>query len=188
MIKMVEKVDDDATLEDLWKLYYDAFKDLNTQAVQRHMYHRGEFDEVMRDPRIQKHLCYDDGGALLGVSTYTNDLDAVPLLSPEYFQRRWPDDYAARKIWYIVFVAVHPEAQTSDAFRSMVEQMYLIASRVNGKVGLDICNFNDTTHRMSRVFRAMIRRWHGSSMVFGRIDQQSYWLYEFPDTSEAVPA
>lgn len=183
VVKIVERVDGD-TLEDLWKLYYDAFKKLNTQAVQRHMYHRDEFDEVMANPDIQKHLCYDDSGSLLGVSAYTNVLTAVPLLSPEYFERHWPEHYAANKIWYIVFVAVHPDAQTSPAFVEMVEQMYLIASAENGLVGLDICNFNDTVHRMSRVFRVMIKRWH-PTMRFERIDQQSYWLYQFPAAVDA---
>jgi hypothetical protein len=35
---------------------------------------------------------------------------------------------------------------------------------------------------MSRVFRAMIRRLT-ANMRFTRIDQQSYWLYEFPSAA-----
>jgi hypothetical protein len=108
VIKIVEQVNDEELLQSLWELYSDAFKDLNSLAVQRHLMYRNEFDEVMRDQRVQKYLCLDDDGTLYGLSTYTNDLAAVPLIAPEYFERHWPDHYAARKIWYIGFVAVDP--------------------------------------------------------------------------------
>jgi hypothetical protein len=57
--------------------------------------------------------------------------------------------------------------------------MYLVASAQNGLVGLDICTYNDDIRHMSRVFRLMVRRLT-ANMKFSRIDQQSYWLYEFP--------
>jgi hypothetical protein len=57
--------------------------------------------------------------------------------------------------------------------------MYLVAATQNGMVGLDICSYNDDVRHMSRVFRLMISR-VADNMVFNRIDQQSYWLYEFP--------
>jgi hypothetical protein len=155
VIKVIDQVNDPETLECAWELYIEAFRDLNALAVQRHLMYRSEFDELMRDQRVQKYMCLDDDGTLLGMSTYTNDLDAVPLIAPEYFERHWPDHYAANKIWYIV------------------------AATQNGLVGLDICSYNDDVRNMSRVFRLMIRRLT-ANMRFERIDQQSFWLYEFP--------
>jgi len=183
VIKIVEQINDDEILESAWQLYVDAFRELNTLAVQRHMMYRSEFDEVMSDQRVQKYLCLDDDGTLCGLSTYTNDLDAVPLISPHYFARHWPDHYAARKIWYIGFVAVHPQAQGRHMFSQLVEEMYVIAATQNGLVGIDICTYNDNVRHMSHIFRSMVERLTANTL-FKRIDQQSYWLWEFPKEDE----
>jgi hypothetical protein len=179
VIKVVDQIHDAEILESAWQLYVDAFRELNTLAVQRHLMYRSEFDEVMSDQRVQKYLCLDDAGTLCGVSTYTNDLDAVPLISPEYFERHWPDHYAAHKIWYIGFVAVHPQAQGRHVFTQLVEEMYVIPEAQNGLVGIDICSYNDHARNMSHIFRSMVERL-ASHVRFQRIDQQSYWLWEFP--------
>jgi acetyltransferase (GNAT) family protein len=182
LIKVVDQIIEGDLYNAAWKLYEDAFEELNTLAVQRHMMFPNEFDEVMRDSRVSKYLALTDDGTLCGVATYTNDLDAVPLIAPQYFERHWPEHYAARKIWYIGFVAVSPEHQGREAFAQLVEQMYRIASTQNGLVGLDICSYNDDVRHMSRVFRLMISR-TAENMKFSRIDQQSYWLYEFPSAA-----
>jgi hypothetical protein len=182
LVKVIDHIPDGDLRETLWKLYEESFADLRSLAVQRHLMYRGEFDDVMGDTRISKYLALDDDGTPCGLATYTNDLVAVPLIAPEYFERHWPEHYAAKKIWYIGFVAVGPHAQGREAFGLLVEQMYLIASTQNGLVGLDICTYNDDVRRMSRVFRLMISR-IADNMRFSRIDQQSYWLYEFPSAA-----
>jgi hypothetical protein len=116
------------------------------------------------------------------MSTYTNDLTAVPLIAPEYFERHWPEHFKARRIWYILFVAVHPQARGQHVFAQLVEEMYVVAATQNGLVGLDICNYNDDERNMSQIFRLMVRRLT-ANMRFQRIDQQSFWLYEFPSAA-----
>jgi acetyltransferase (GNAT) family protein len=182
LIKSVDQIIDADLHDAAWKMYQDAFEELNTLAVQRHMMYPSEFDEVMLDTRVTKYLALTDDGSLCGVATYTNDLDAVPLIAPKYFERHWPEHYAARKIWYIGFVAVNPEHQGREAFAQLVEQMYLVASTQNGLVGLDICTYNDDVRHMSRIFRLMVSRL-SENMRFSKIDQQSYWLYEFPSAA-----
>ncbi|XVV11180.1 GNAT family N-acetyltransferase [Actinoplanes sp. CA-131856] len=179
LIKVIDQITDAEQNQAMWTMYTDAFEELNHLAVQRHLMYKSEFDEVMADARVGKYLALDDDGTMCGVATYTNDLNAVPLIAPQYFERHWPEHYAARKIWYIGFVAVSPHAQGREAFSQLVEQMYHIASAQNGLVCLDICNHNDEVRRMSRVFRMMVSRL-SDNMKFTRIDQQSYWLYEFP--------
>jgi len=179
LVKVIDKITDEHLHETAWSLYQDAFQELDTLAVQRHLMRRSEFDEVMRDSRVDKYLALENDGALIGIATYTNDLEAVPLISPAYFARHWPEHYAAKKIWYIGFVAVSPQSQGREAFGQLVEQMYMVASTQNGLVGLDICSHNDDSRHMSRIFRIMVSRL-SDNMRFSRIDQQSYWLYEFP--------
>jgi hypothetical protein len=185
VIKIVDQINDDELAEAAWQLYYAAFSELNTMAVQRHLMYRHEFDEVMNDTRVQKYLCLDDAGTLCGLSTYTNDLDAVPLIAPQYFERHWPEHYAGNRIWYIGFVAVHPRAQGRHMFKQLVEQLYITAATQNGLVGIDICSYNDEVLHFSHVFRSMVERLT-DNMRFSRIDQQSYWLYDF--SAEAAAA
>jgi hypothetical protein len=177
-VKVVDEVHE-SLIEEAWSLYYTAFRELNAFAVQRHLMYRDEFDDVMRDRRVQKYLCLDDDENLCGLSTYTNDLDAVPLISPAYFQRRWPGLYADRRIWYCGFVAVHPQSRSATAFGDMVEAMYQVAAIQNGIIALDMCRFNDETRRLSRVIPLMLHRLAGKVRT-ERMDDQSYWLYEFP--------
>ena len=179
LVKVIDQIPDGDLREVLWKLYEDSFAELRSLAVQRHLMYRSEFDEVMDDPRISKYLALEDDGTPVGIATYTNDLEAVPLIAPEYFERHWPEHYAAKRIWYIGFVCVGPQVQGREVFAQLVEQMYLVASAQNGLVGLDICTYNDDTRHMSKIFRLMVRRL-SDNMRFNRIDQQSYWLYEFP--------
>lgn len=178
-VKVVDEVHE-SLIEEAWTLYHEAFKDLNGYAVQRHLMYRAEFDDVMRDPRVQKYLCLDDSDTLCGLSTYTNDLDAVPLISPAYFERRWPELYAEKRIWYCGFVAIHPNAQAATAaFGELVEAMYRLAATQNGIISLDMCRFNDQKRHMSRVIPLMLHRLSGEVRT-ERLDEQSYWLYEFP--------
>lgn len=177
-IKVVEEAHQ-SLIEDAWALYYTAFRDLNAFAVQRHLMYRNEFDDVMRDSRVQKYLCMDADDTLCGLSTYTNDLDAVPLISPQYFERRWPQLYAEKRIWYCGFVAIHPDFQSSSAFSELVEAMYMVAATQNGIISLDMCRYNDQGRRLSRVIPLMLHRLSGEVRT-ERMDEQSYWLYEFP--------
>jgi hypothetical protein len=177
LVKIVDQITDEQLIESAWQLYEEAFRELNALAVQRHLMYRFEFDEVMADPRVQKYLALTDDGTLCGMSTYTNDLKAVPLIAPEYFEHHWPTYFKASKIWYIGFLAVHPDAQGRRVFAHLAEQMYMVAASQDGLVGLDLCNYNDEKRHMSRVLRIMARRLGRSSLE--RIDQQSYWLYRF---------
>jgi hypothetical protein len=179
LIKVVDQVNEEDVLEAVWKLYFESFKEINALAVQRHLMYRSEFDEVMRDQRIQKYLCLDDDGTLCGLSTYTNKLEAMPLISPAYFERRWPELYKQHKIWYCGFVAVLPIGRSNFSFAELVEAMYLAAATQNGIIALDFCRHNDAVRHMSRAVRLMLHRLSGGVNA-ECMDQQSFWLYEFP--------
>jgi hypothetical protein len=166
-------------LESAWKLYYEAFHELNALAVQRHLMYRCEFDKVMSDRRVQKYLCRDDNDVLCGLSTYTNDLDSMPLISPQYFERRWPRHYAERRIWYIGFMAVDPLGRAVNTFGQFVEAMYRVAAEQDGIIALDWCRHKDEAHHISRVVELSLRRLT-TNVRAQRLDEQHYWLYEFP--------
>lgn len=171
-----------ADIADAWKLYHTAFKDLNAFAVQRHLMYSHEFNDVMTDKRIDKYVARNPAGAMTGLATYTNQLDAWPLISPAYFERRWPMQYAAKAIWYCGFVAVDGAAGDPAAFSGLVEAMYRRAASGNGLIMLDFCRFNDEAHHMGRVIRLMLHRLSGGVRA-ERVDEQTFWSYEFPVTA-----
>jgi hypothetical protein len=139
----------------------------------------------MQDRRVHKYLYFDEAGALIGMSTFTNELDAWPLISPRYFQRRWPRHYAEGRIWYIGFVAVHPTGRAKQVFVELIAAMQHVVAMNNGVAGLDICRYNDEARRMSRAVGLLVRR-ITSTVRVEHADEQSYWLLEFPEAG-AVP-
>jgi GNAT superfamily N-acetyltransferase len=173
----------DYTLDDgsgeLWDLYQRAFDDLRSLAVQRHLMTSDEFLEVMADPRVIKYVISDsERGRLGALATMTNHLAAVPLISPDYFSRRWPELYAEARIWYVSFVAVDPDYQGTGAMAAMIGRMCQEIGDSGGVICVDICE-HETRQRLSTAIEQL-----GNTYSPGvrriRMDAQVYWAYEFP--------
>jgi hypothetical protein len=174
-IKVLDRLDD-GQVEDAWGLYHEAFQEVNALAVQRHLMYRSEFEAMMGDPRVDKYLYLDHNGCLRGLATYTNDLDAVPLISPAYFARRWPEHYAQRRIWYVGFVCVASDAP--GGFGEIVEALYRVVADTGGVVGLDFCQYNEQVRQLPQRVQTLLERLAADVQV-ERADSQSYWTYEF---------
>lgn len=159
-------------LTSAWRLHEEAFADLGELAVRRHLMRRDEFVGVMIDPRVRKYLAFD-AGQLVGLSAFTNDLDALPLISPAYFRRRWPAHYAELRIWYCDFVAVGRDGEA--AFAALMEAMLALAEGENGIVAADFCRVDD---RLRRVLEGLPDT-HPARMRAECVDEQSYRVYRF---------
>ena len=109
-------------LDEAWNLYQTAFEHLNAMTIRRHLMYREEFEDVMHDWRIDKWCVLSDDGVLQGLAVYTNDLKSWPLISPDYFARRWPEEFAENRIWYCGFVAV--PGHQRGVFVELIEAMY----------------------------------------------------------------
>lgn len=165
-------------LEPAWDLYNAAFAELRATAVQRHLMSRTEFEDMMHDRRVRKYVGVDDTGRPGGLATFTNHLDAVPLISPDYFQHRWPAHYAERRIWYVGFVAVHPGDRGTGAFERIVAEMYRSVEGQHAIVGLDVCRRNED-YGLPRAIQSVLSKLDSGVVRRRRVDEQSYWLYEF---------
>ncbi len=172
----VLEVLDDSLLERAWQLYLHAFEDLAAYVVQRHLMYRSEFDAVMSDPLVAKYLAVGDDGVLLGLATYSNRLETMPLISPQYFERRWPEHYAAGRIWYCGFVAVDPPG--SGAFTVLVEELYRFAEKQGGVIALDVCQYNDDVHRLPKAIKLLLEDISNGVVQAECADRQQYWIYQ----------
>lgn len=173
MIKTFTLVDPDLHRR-LWALYYEAFEPLDAYAVQRHLMFPHEFDTVMGDPRVDKWVAFD-GDRPVALAVYTNDLAAWPAVSPAYFERRWPGQFAARKIWYCGFVAV--PGHQPGVFTDLITAMYRHVEQQGGVIALDICRYNIEMYGLDRAVKVWLNRISGGQ-VFCDTDEQSYQLFD----------
>lgn len=165
-------------LEDAWKLYQQSFDPLRSLAVARHVMYADEFDVVMADSRVEKYLAYNENGTLASVATMTADLLSVPLVSPEYFAHRWPDRYSEGRIYYIGFLAVHPESHGSGVFGEMVKTMTREVAMVDGLAVIDLCTYNKDRLHLGRAIASLSSTWC-SHVQMETLDAQYYIGYDF---------
>jgi GNAT superfamily N-acetyltransferase len=165
-------------LEASWKLYQQSFEPLRNVAVQRHVMYADEFDAVMADARVEKYLAYGEDGTLRGISTMTADLLAVPLVSPEYFAHRWPDRFRAGRIYYIGFLAVHPDWHGTGVFAEMVKRMTGEVALVDGLAIIDVCTYNKDRLHLTRAINSLAATW-ASHVQMATLDAQTYVGYDF---------
>jgi ribosomal protein S18 acetylase RimI-like enzyme len=165
-------------LEDAWKLYQQSFDELRHLAVQRHVMYAEEFDAVMADARVDKYLIFNDERNLMGVGTITNEFESMTLVSPDYFEHRWPDRYQAGHVFYIGFVAVHPDAHGSGIFGELVKAMTEMVAKVDGVAVLDVCNHNKDRLHLPRAIHWLASTWSAHVQTV-HLDAQSYIGYDF---------
>lgn len=168
-----------ADRESAWEIYRVAFERLRVLAVARHLMTRAEFDEVCDDVRVDKYLGVTAEGRICAFGTFTNDIAAMPLISEDYFAHRWPAHHAARRIWYIGCVGVHPQFRSSGIFARMVAQMCRVVEREGGIAGIDICRFNEQELALPRLINRLVDT-VSDGAVAHRLDEQTFWAYEFP--------
>lgn len=159
-------------------LYVDAFLEISALAVQQHMVTPDQFLDMCEDDRIEKWFARDDEGDLIGLGVQTTDLDAWPLISPAYFERKWPKLYAERKIWYVGFVCTRqdPPAPVST-FAEIITAMSEAARAADGISVMDYCTANIMRGLPKGALRILKRSRDETRMQC--IDQQSFVAYDF---------
>jgi ribosomal protein S18 acetylase RimI-like enzyme len=183
-VSLVEVVDA-RSADVLWRLYRSSFQPLRTVAAQRHLLKRDEFDDVLRDKRVVKHVVTDDDDdRACGLMAMTNDLAAVPLVSPDYFRARWPEHYEDGRIWYITLMAVDPAYQGSPAIGHLIGSGCATAAAAGGVIAADICEANEQALRLPTTIGRLART-YTPGVRTRRLDAQVYWAYEFPAPAPA---
>lgn len=166
---------DGPTTQEAWKLYEEVFADIDSHAAARHLMYESEFVGIAANQHIRKYLVRDDAGVLVGMSTLTNDLESVPLISPRFFARRWPDHFQRGAIWYCGFVG----AGRNDvhAYADLVLTMWKRIRSNNGIVFMDYCQSNVENHRIPQRTRTLMAR-YGNPVHHTQVDAQTFWIME----------
>lgn len=129
---------DDPRYAPTWRMYRRAFEPLRVRAAQRHVLRVDEFHGGMTAPEIDKYLAVE-GDQVVGLSWFTNHLDVVDLIEPEFFRARFPEQYAAGRIWYVMFACTDGRP---GAFWGLIRAMFTAAGP-GAVVVMDTCRFVD---------------------------------------------
>jgi hypothetical protein len=167
--------------EPLWALYGRAFETLRVNAVQSHLMDRRSFEDQLDDARVGKYVVADEerAGRPCALATLTNDLDAMPLVSQDFFAHRWPQLHRDGKVWYLGYLAIDPDYQGTGAVGLAVGRICETVAARGGVVGLDICEYNEATMRLPMAIGRLARTFT-PGVTLQRLDAQVYWAYEFP--------
>jgi hypothetical protein len=177
---VTKTVVDGLEAEACWSFYDRAFEALRVRAAQRHALNRDEFDDQMIDGRVIKHIVYntDHGIKPVGMTTVTNDLKAVPLISPEFYEAKWPTFYAQQQIWYVGFLAVDPDYHGTGVLAKMIGSICSIIPPRGGVLAADICQFNEESLMLPETFGRLAGTYSRQPERL-RLDAQVFWGYEF---------
>lgn len=167
---------DQVTTAKLWWMYRNAFTDINALAAQRHLMSYEEFYDLMREPRVVKFIA-KSGNRMVGLSVMTFDLEAWPLVSPEFFERRFP----GRQIFYIGFVGTD---QTEGAYLALIDRMYQDVIAADGVCAMDFAGHNVDELQIGRKVNALLRRTNPAARG-GVVDRQEFWAWDFRGNSNA---
>lgn len=162
---------DAAHAEAAWILYERAMRPLAIRAAQRHLLTRAEFGDILGDSRIQKHLAWA-GTELIGIGTATDQLEAWPLISPEYYHHRWP----GRVVWYIGFVAVAPKAL--GVLGPLIDRLSREARRTGGIAAADFCAYNIDHRKIDTRIDTLLRHLDPHTTV-AAVDAQEFHAWSF---------
>jgi len=159
-------------LEELYALYEAAFGGLRTRAAAKHVLSREEFDEEMSDPRIDKYVAVAEDGQILGLSTFTGDLVAVPWISPEYYAHHYPEHTARRAVYYLGLTMVRPQWQRGGVFEEMVATIVRRLRAESAVCAWDMCRFNVEVTGLNDAIAGMLNASGGADIA--TIDTQTY--------------
>lgn len=161
----------------MWAMYEQTFREIDELAVQRHLMTRAEFDAVMDDPAVRKHTAYDDD-RIVGQSVITDDLDAWPLISPRYFARHYPVEYAEKRIFYVGYVCTDPGAPITT-FRDLIDDMAREVFACDGIAVMDFCTINVLRGLPAATTRILRRLAPAGQAHPVQLDTQEFWAWRF---------
>jgi len=169
----------------VWDVFNECFTEMHMVAIQDHTMNRPKFDAMMADTGVEKLVSIDDDGAVVGLTTVTTDLTAVPLINPLFFDR-WP--HLNGRIFYVQFIGVLPRAGVGPLMQ-VVDYVGHRAAAAKGAVSFDACMYNNDVLKFTRrlvLAARMIARDDDEfpNPVHQTIDVQSYELVDLSGVAQ----
>jgi hypothetical protein len=171
--------------EALWEMYRETFASLRELAIQQHLWSREEIMGELANKEIVKFVGWNDG-VPVGLCMLTNNLDLVPMISPQFLNHRFPAYAARNAIYYGIMIFVRAGFRGRTLFARLTAQMGRETARNRGVVVFDMCSFNREHSSLDQSLARMARPAKNSSMAM--IDQQTWFAIELPEPVELEPS
>ncbi len=112
--------------EQLWEMYADSFKDLQEKTPTLQIMHKDDFRKALADKEVIKSFRVTDGRptSMLVYAPIQKSPEYFPWNSLPYFEKQYPEDYAAGRIFYFVGLFTTPEYQKSGNFLPLVDHLF----------------------------------------------------------------
>ena len=133
---------DAQTANALWVEYLRAFEALRTKAAARMVLHHDEFIAQMSDRRIVKYVARCDG-EVAAAGTLALELEAVDWISPEFYAARFPEPYAAKRIYCLGWMFVTPQFRHRQLRLRLLEYQAEKVIADGAMLVYDTCRFNE---------------------------------------------
>jgi hypothetical protein len=176
----VEKEVDADTAARFWTLYQQTFGDLATRAVARQLLHEHEFMAEMLDHRVDKYLAWDEAGTAVGMCTFTNHLETVPWISPDYFRHHYPEHAARGALYYLGFILVSHDRRRTRLFSEMITEVVQVLIADRAVCGYDVCKFNNEVIHLGDAIETLLHRI--ADVEVEVVDTQTYYRALFAGT------
>lgn len=173
-----ELVVEGAEAEAIWEMYEEAFTPLDELAAQRHLWTRDEVLAELADPRIVKFIGWS-GDWPVGLAMITNHLELVPMISPAFLRRRFPEHAARDAIFYGIVIFVRPGYRGRTLFARLGSHMGQETALHQGVVLFDVCSYNRDEHAVDQNLGRLAVPFKNSSMTL--VDQQSWFAIDLPE-------
>jgi hypothetical protein len=182
-IVTIEHRPEAATVSALWEHYEEAFTPLRELALLNHLYDRSAFERLADDPMVHKVIGWS-GGAPVALGMVTNQLEAVPQISPPFLRRQFPEQAERDAIYFGILVFVAPGHRSTTMFARIVTGMGQVTAEKGGVIVFDVSHHNQSLGVDRQLER--VAGWFPSSR-FSRIDTQAYYAAELPRPIERSP-
>src|SRR5215212_5224947 len=161
----------------LYSLYRQAFEPLKAKAVARQVLTGDEFFGQMRDDRIDKYVAWEPHGEPIGLITLTRHLEAVPWVSPEYFEARFPEQWARKAVYYLGYLLARPVTRRTRFLETIckVSVEPLVAERA--VIAYDVCSYNNDMLDLAERISRLAPQFAGSHVH--KLDAQVYYAVTF---------
>ena len=147
--------------------------------MQQHLWSREEVLAELADERIVKYIGWSDDRPV-GLGMITRHLELVPMISPTFLRRRFPDQADRNAIFYGVMIFVRPEYRGKTMFARLGTHMAEETAQAGGVVLFDVCSFNRENGSLDQNLGRLVRPFPHSSMSM--VDQQTWFAIELPET------
>lgn len=164
-------------------IYRDGFASMQAEAAALHAFTAAEFSREMSDGRVDKYLA-DVDGDVVGLTTLTNDLTAVPWIEPQFYDRRWPDKVQRGEMFYLGFVVVEPGASRGRVATALIDTVLQRVAEAGGAFCWDAASCN-VAGAIGRIHDRIENHWGAPVKT---LDTQTYYGAFFGPPTEPVAA